>query len=82
MNTEKIVSPTTDEVKKLLAVAINDKVIGEKTIGALLGMKLVESTMPKFNNEPDWDYKGLRQFFLEHGIESSDTIEEALKKLK
>lgn len=82
MSKEKFIVPSTEEIKKLLSVATNDAAMADKTIGALLGMKLVDSFLPKVKGEPDWDYKGLKQFFHENGIETSDTFAEAMNKLK
>lgn len=82
MSTEKFIAPSTEEVKKLLSIAINDAAMAEETIGALLGMKFIDSLLPKIKGEPDWDYKGLKQFFHENGIETSDTFAEAMNKLK
>ena len=82
MDNEKIIMPTKEEVEKLLTVAMNDKGNHMQTVGELLGMKLIDLLLPNIRGGPEWDYYGLRIFFDENGIASSDTFEEALKKLK
>ena len=82
MNNEKIAVPSKEEVKTLLVFAMNDKNIHMETIGELLGMKLVDTLLPKFKNEPEWGYEGLRLFFNERGINGQNTFEEALEKLQ
>ena len=47
----------------------------------LLGMKLVDSVLPKTEWEPEWSYEGLKEFFSNHSIDSSCAIEEVLKEL-
>lgn len=81
MNNEEINIPSTEEVKKLIEAVMNDKIIHINSIGELLGMKWIDSFLPKLNIDPKWGYEGLRYFFIDHGIESSDSFESALKKL-
>ena len=81
MNENKVLIPTKEEVVTLLHIAKNEKHIHTKTIGGLIGMKLVDSLRPKIKGEPEWGYEGLKEFFLEHSIEPSCTYEEALEKL-
>ena len=82
MAEEHIVVPTKDQVKVLLNVALQTcKIDHIDTIGALLGMKLVDSFLPKFPNEPEWGYEGLKKFCEDNGLDNSDTLIEALQKL-
>ncbi len=81
MSKEKVVVHSTEEVVKLLTIAMDDNIIHMETIGELLGMKWVDSLLPKFNNEPEWGYEGLRKFFVDNGIEFSSTLKSALEKL-
>lgn len=53
MHTEIIV-PTKTEVKKLLTLMISRDFIKEQTVGELLGLKWVDSLMPKIKGEPEW----------------------------
>ena len=78
---ENIIIPTKEEVIVLLNIAKIDKSIHMHTISELLGMKWVDSLMPKIKGEPEWGYEGLRQFFIIHSIDGSYTFEEALEKL-
>lgn len=82
MSTEKIIVPTKEAVQKLLAYQIEHKTVGIQTIGELLGMKLVDSLLPKIKGEPSWGYEGLRVFCVDNGIDAKDTLEEALRKLQ
>ncbi len=82
MKNEKVIVPATEEVKKLLEVAMDDKIIHLQTIGELLGMKWVDSLLPKIKGEPEWGYEGLKAFLADHGIEGSDSFKEALAKLR
>ena len=79
---DNIKMPTKEEVKKLLTLMINSPVVHEKTIGELLGLKLVDSLLPPMKSEPEWGYEGLREFFLMHNIAGNDTLGEALEKLQ
>lgn len=81
MSEKKVIIPTKEEVVTLLNVAKNDKIIHMKTVNELLGMKWVDSLMPKIKGEPEWGYEGLREFFIIHSIDGSCTFEEALEKL-
>ena len=82
MAEEKIVIPTKAQVEALLQAAIKTQHIDHmKTMGDLLGMKWVDSLLPKLPIEPEWDYYGLRQFCDENGISNTDTCEQALEKL-
>lgn len=74
--------PTKEEMIRLLKVASDEKLCHLETVGELLGMKLIDSLLPKSSLEPDWNYEGLRLFLMEHGIDSTDTILEALAKLQ
>ena len=82
MNENNVMIPTKEEVITLLTIAMNDKIIHIKTISELLGMKWVDSLMPKIKDEPEWGYEGLREFFINCSIDFSCTFEEALKILK
>lgn len=82
MSKEKVVVPTTEEVMKLLEVAIDDKILHLQTIDELLGMKWVDSFLPPFKGVPEWGYEGLKVFLADHGIEGSESLNEALSKLK
>jgi len=81
MSSEKIIMPSKEDVRKLLMFAMNDKVTHMQTIGDILGMKWVDSLLPKIKGEPEWGYDGLKKFFDEAGMDGSDTIMEALEKL-
>ena len=76
-----IVIPTKEEVKKLLNLVLDNKFLNEQTIGDLLGLKWVDSLMPKIKNEPEWGYEGLHQFFLDNNISPATTLKDALEKL-
>lgn len=80
MHTEIIV-PTKTEVKKLLTLIISRDFIKEQTVGELLGLKWVDSLMPKIKGEPEWGYEGLNQFFIDNDIAPTCTLKEALDKL-
>ena len=82
MSDERIIVPTKEAVQKLLAYEIENKIVGIQTIGELLGMKLVDSLLPKIKGEPAWGYEGLRAFCVDNGINAKDTLEEALRKLQ
>lgn len=82
MSDETIAIPSEAEVKKLLEIAINDKIIHMELVGELLGMKWTDSLLPKFKDEPEWGYEGLKKFFIDHGIEYTDSFKEAMDKLK
>ena len=82
MSDKTIAIPSEAEVKKLLEIAMNDKIIHMESVGELLGMKWVDSLMPKIKGEPEWGYEGLKIFFIEHSIEGSDSFKNALDKLK
>lgn len=77
----EIVFPTKDEVIKLLTIAKNDGIIHIKSVGELLGMKWLDSLMPKIKGEPEWGFEGLSRFFAACDIETSCSLEDALKKL-
>jgi hypothetical protein len=81
MRKNKTIIPTKEEVISLLNVAKSDKIIHMKTVNELLGMKWVDSHIPKIKGEPEWGYEGLREFFISHSIDGSCTFEEALEKL-
>ncbi len=78
---KNIVIPTKEEVKKLLNAIIDNQFIHEQTIGDLLGLKWVDSLMPKIKGEPEWGYEGLNQFFIDNDIATTCTLKEALDKL-
>lgn len=80
MHTEIIV-PTKTEVKKLLTLMISRDFIKAQTVGELLGLKWVDSLMPKIKGEPEWGYEGLNQFFIDNDIAPTCTLKEALDKL-
>ena len=81
MNENKVIIPTKEEIITLLTIAKNDKIIHIQTISELLGMKWVDSLLPKIKGEPEWGYEGLRKFFIDHSIDGSCTFGEALEKL-
>lgn len=74
----EIIIPTKEEVKQLLVLMIDSKFIQEQTVGDLLGLKLVDSLMPKIKGEPEWGYEGLNQFFIDNDIAPICTLKEAL----
>lgn len=82
MSDKTIAIPSEAEVKKLLEIAMNDKNIHMESVGELLGMKWDDSLLPKIKGEPEWEYDGLKIFFIDHRIEDSDSFKEALEKLK
>ena len=82
MSDEKIIVPTKEAVQNMLAYEIENKIVGIQTIGELLGMKLVDSLLPKIKGEPAWGHEGLRAFCVDNGIDANDTLEEALRKLQ
>ena len=81
MSENKVIIPTKEEVIALLTIAKNEKSIRMQTVGEFLGMKLIDSLLPKIEGEPEWGYEGLKEFFVNHSIDLSCTIEEALEKL-
>lgn len=82
MTAEKIIMPSKEDVIRLLSFAAKDNITHMTTVNELLGMKLVDSWLPKTEAEPEWGFEGLKQFFMEHKIEGTDTFEDALLKLK
>lgn len=81
MNENEIILPSKEEVILLLNIAKNDKTLHMQTVNELLGMKWVDSPMPKTKGEPKWEYEGLRKFFINHSIDFSSTFEQALETL-
>ncbi|MBE6647456.1 MAG: hypothetical protein E7611_07475 [Ruminococcaceae bacterium] len=81
MMSNKIIMPTKEEVKILLSLMIENKFIYEQTVGELLGLKWVDSLMPKIKDEQEWGYEGLNQFFIDNDIAPTCTLKEALDKL-
>ena len=81
MSENKVIIPTKEEVIALLTVAKNDKIIRIQTVSELLGMKWLDSFIPKIKGEPEWGCEGLRKFFVNHSIDGSCTFGEALEKL-
>jgi len=79
---DKIVIPSKKEVEKLLEIAIKDDALHIQTIGKLLGMKFMDLIMPVVEGEPEWNYYGLKEFFSQYEIESSDSLEIALSKIR
>ena len=72
--------PSIEEVKALIQIDIAHR--GKTaTLDGLLGMKLVDSFLPKMPIEPPWGYKELKEFFTFHDIDPSCTLEETLAKL-
>ena len=82
MDSEKTAIPSKEEVITLLTTVLNNRTFSTQTIGGLLGMKQVDSWLPKTQNEPKWGYEGLKQFFKDNGIHYSYTLKETLKALK
>ena len=82
MDNTNITIPSEEEIKKLLEIALKSEFIHMETVGELLGMKWCDSLLPKLKDEPKWDYKGLWTFLSDHGIETTDSLKTALKKLK
>ena len=82
MNEEIIIIPTKEEVKKMLEYAINSDIIHYETMGELLGIKLTDSLLPNMKTDPEWGYYGLKEFYKAYGINCTDTLAEALAKLK
>lgn len=81
MNKHNIIVPSKEEVQKLLQININSKLIKIDTVGELLGMKFVDSLLPKTQIEPEWGFDGLKLFFENHSINPSLSLQEALNKL-
>lgn len=82
MNNNETIIPTKEEVIKLLSMIIEDKTTHTETIGGLLGMKRIDSILPKTENEPKWGYEGLCKFINLYQINTMDTLQDALDKLK
>ena len=82
MDNKETIIPTKEEIIKLLSVIIENNTTHMKTIGELLGMKLIDSILPKFENEPMWGYEGLCEFIRSYQINATDTLQDALDKLK
>ena len=82
MDKERVIIPTKEEVKRLLAIINNDKTIHIQTVGELLGMKWADDLISTFKGAPEWGYEGLKRFFVDYGIVFTDTLEEAENKLK
>lgn len=79
---ENHVVPTKEQIVTLLrSIQASPNLLPAKTIGDLIGMKLVDSLLPKMPIEPEWGYEGLVAFCTNNGLENTDTIENALKKL-
>ena len=75
------VIPTKEEVENLIKIMIVNEFVHKQTVGDLLGLKWVDSLMPKIKGEPEWGYEGLKQFFADHDIAPACTLKEALDKL-
>lgn len=73
--------PTKMEVIKLICLMIESPFINVQTVGDLLGLKWVDSLMPKIKGEPEWGYEGLNQFLIDNYIVPTCTLKEALDKL-
>lgn len=82
MGNKTIAIPSEAEVKKLLEAVMKDKIIHIESVGELLGTKWVDSLLPKIDSEPKWGYDELKKFFIDHGIEGTSSLNEALDKLK
>lgn len=82
MREEKIIIPTKEEVKKMLEYAINSDIIHYETMGEILGMKWTDSLLPNVKLGPEWGYEGLQEFYKFYKINLTDTLKEALAKLK
>lgn len=82
MSEQHIVIPSKEQILTLLhSIELHKDLMPTKTIGELIGMKWVDSLLPKIPIEPDWGYDGLVKFCADNGLERSDTIEDAIKKL-
>lgn len=79
---KKVIIPTKEEIIKMLEFALTSMTYKDETMGELLGMKWTDSLLPKMKNEPDWEYEGLREFYKIYNIELSDSIAQALAKIK
>lgn len=82
MSESKIVIPSKDEIIKMLEYLITSNLNTYQNIGEILGTKLVEDKLPKMKGEPQWGYKGFKIFCKENNLLATDTLAEALKKLK
>lgn len=81
MDNQNVIVPTKEEVKKILEYGINDQIYKLENVGEFLGMKLVDSLLPKLKCEPEWGFEGLKIFFENNSIDASCTLEDALSKL-
>ena len=61
---------------------INSDVIHYETMGEILGMKWTDSLLPNVKLGPEWGYEGLQEFCKFYKINLTDTLKEALAKLK
>ena len=82
MKDNKVVIPTKEEIIVMLEFAIKSDLSTYQNIGEILGTKLVEDKLPKIKGEPQWGYEGFRIFCKENNLLPTDTLAEALKKLK
>jgi len=82
MNENKIIMPTKKEVSTMLDILIKSNLNLYQNIGEILGTKLIEDKLPKIKGEPQWGYEGFRIFCKENNLLPTDTLAEALKKLK
>ena len=81
-NNDEIILPTKEEIIAMLEFAIKSDLITYQNIGEILGMKLIDDLLPKMKVGPQWGYEGFRIFCKENNLFSTDTLAEALKKLK
>lgn len=82
MKDNKVVIPTKEEIIAMLEFAIKSDLIPYQNIGEILGMKLIDELLPTIKVGPQWGYEGFRIFCKENNLFSTDTLAEALKKLK
>ena len=83
MSEEKIIIPTKEEVKKMLEHAINSDIIHYETMGEMLGTRMIEDALlPNVKIGPECGYECLKDFYKAYGINCTDTLAEALAKLK
>lgn len=82
MSKQKIVTPSKEQILTLLRAIESQKgLMPTKTIGELIGMKLVDSLFPKMPIEPEWGYDGFVKFCADNRLKHTDAIEDAIKKL-
>lgn len=82
MKDNKVIIPSREEIIAMLEFAIKSDLITYQNIGEILDMKLIDDLLPKMKVGPQWGYEGFRIFCKENNLLPTDTLAEALKKLK